>query len=133
MEYSENENPTPRFGCCKDNKTSFEESFIKRIPKYTKDIPQNRKNKERYKNSKIEKRESKNKERSNQKNKSKEKSKNEQNFSKSKKKIITSLSHSIGQKHEKNTFDIFAEKFLFEKELAFQQFQVNEDADYLAN
>ena len=32
-----------------------------------------------------------------------------------------------------NSFDIFSENFLIEKDLAFQQFLMNEDADYLEN
>ena len=136
MEYSLDEPPTPRFGYSKDNKTLFKEFPEKKIPKYSKDISQCEKNKEKLKKSQTEK--SKSKERSknkngeNKKRKSKEKSKNKHKSPKSEQKNISSISFKI-EKKCKNPFDIFSEKFLLEKELAFQKFLMNEDADYLDN
>ena len=131
MEYSVDEPPTPRFGYCKDNKT-----LAKKIPKYTKDISQCAKNKEKLKKSQTEKSKSKerskNKSRENKKRKSKEKSENKYKSPKSEQKDIYSISFKIEQKYE-NSFDIFSEKFLVEKELAFQKFLMIENADYLDN
>ena len=137
MEYLKNEPSTPHFGNCKDNNALLKELISeKKILKYNKDIFQYVKNKEKYKNPKSEK--SKNKERS--KSKSKKKRKNE---SKENSKInyesppprqrnMSYMTVQVRQEIE-NSFDIFSENFLIEKDLAFQQFLMNEDADYLEN
>ena len=89
----------------------------------------------------------KNKIKEKNKSKSKEKSKNKHESSASKKKIISSISLPVEQKYD-NPFDSFlkkriklrddfdknhSENFLNEKELAFQKFQMDENADYLDN
>ena len=151
MEYSQDETPTPHFGSGKKEKFASKTLFEKKFPKSTKDVPQciqckeksKNKSKSKEKSKRKEKSISKNKEKS--KNKNKEKSKKKHNSSKSKKTTISSVSLPIEQKYE-NIFDVFLQKklklrgdfdqnnsenFLTEKELAFQQFQMNEDADYL--
>ena len=136
MEYSENEPPTPHFGCCNDDKTLFKETIEKKIQKNTKDISQCVKSKEKYKNRKTKKSKSKerseNKSKENKNRKGKEKSKIKYKSTKSKHKNISSISLPNDKKYD-NPFDIFSEKFLLEKELAFQKFLINEDADYLDN
>ena len=136
MEYSADEPPTPRFGYSKDNNTLFKEFLAKKITIYTKDISQYVKNKEKLKKSKTEesksKERSKNKSKKNKKRKKKEKSKKKFKSPKSEQKSISSISFKIEQRCE-NPFDLFSEKFLLEKELAFQKFLMNEDADYLDN
>ena len=147
MEHSQEENPTPHFAWGLDNKALCEDLLGRRITKSDKNVPQCVKNKEKNKKCKN-KENSKNKNKEKNKSKSKEKNKNKQESSKPKKKIISSVSLPIGQKYDKNPFDIFLQKkiklrddfdqnhseiFLSEKELAFQQFQMNEDADNLDN
>ena len=135
MEYSIDEYPTPRFGYDKDKKTLFEDPLEKKIPKYTKDTSQCVKNDEKYKNRKTAKSKSKernkSKSKNKKKNKGKEKSKNKYN-TKSKQKNNSSIILPIGLKPS-NFFDIFTEKFLLEKELAFEKFLISEDANYLDN
>ena len=141
MEFLKNDTPTPRFGYSKNNKTLADGSLGKRSSKSSKDFSQYAKSFE--KNQKKSK--SKSKEKS--KRKSKEKSKNKDKSSKDKKNKITSLSLPIEQQYEnplyiflkkkiqlRNDFDqSHTEKFLSEKELAFQEFEMTEDADHLNN
>ena len=146
MEHTEDAQSTPRFGCNADNKTSTE-FLSKQIRKTSSDYNKKEENKEKYNNSKNEKDKSKNKEEetnnNKEKNKIKENSKN--NSFKSKNKIISDVPYLIEHKNE-NPFDNFlkkkiilrndfdqnnSEKFLSEKEFAFQQFLMNENADYL--
>lgn len=131
MEYSKEEPTTPIFGYAKDNKALLEEKLGKRIPRSTNDVS-------KYTNYGINE---ENKNETNEKNTSKE------NSSKYNKKKVSGISLPIDKKYE-NPFEIFlkkkltlrndfdqdnAEKFLAEKELAFQQFRMNENADYLDN
>ena len=147
MEHSESENPTPRFGYNKDHKNLLEELLGKKYRKSTLDSTKKLKNEEKFNIKKNEKSKSKTKSKEKIKNKSKEKSKSKDKSSKSKKKIPYSFSLPVEQKYE-NPFDIFlqkkiklrddfnqnnSEKFLSEKESAFQQFRMNEDADNLDN
>ena len=151
MEYSKDELMTPRFGYSKNNKNPSEGLLGKSISKYTKDVLEYVKNEENHKNTENKKskskKKSKNKSKEKNKSKSKEKSKNKHNSSKQKKSTISSISLPVEQKNE-NPFDIFlkkriklrddfdknhSENFLYEKELAFQKFQMNENADYLDN
>ena len=154
MDYSDDEHSTPRFGNCIDYKTSFEEFLSKKIRKSSSGSTQNleieneekykknerSKNKKRSRNKSKEKRNSSGK----YKNESKEENKNKINFL-NKNKNYFSGALPIEEKY-KNPFDIFikkriklrndfdqinSEKLLFEKELAFQQFQMDENADYL--
>ena len=140
MEYSENEPPTPYFGNSKDNMTLFEEFLGRRLSKSARDISQYIKN--------LEKHKSKNHEKSKEKKKNKSKNKKSKHkSSKPKKKKVSGKSLPTEQKYE-NPFDIFlkkkielrndfdqnnSEKFLSEKESAFEKFQMNENADYLDN
>ena len=149
MENSKDEPQTPRFGYCEDNAILSKEQSVKRVQTSSKAISKYLKNKEKNKSrnketSKItEKSEEKRKEKN--KNKSKEKSKNKS--SKSNKKIISSTSLPTEHKYV-NPLDAFlkkklelrndfdqenSEKFLLEKELAFQKFRINEDADFIDN
>ena len=151
MEYSKDEFMTPRFGIIKDNKISSEGLLGKNISKYTKDVLQYVNNKEKRQDKENEKSKSKkkikNKSKEKNKSKTKEKSKTKHDSSKSKKKITYSISLPIEQKYE-NPFDNFlrkriklrddfdknhSENFLNEKESAFQEFQMDENADYLDN
>ena len=137
--------PTPYFGPYKKNKILLEELLGKRILNSTSDVFQNLKNNKKSKNTKKEK--SKEKRKDKNKSKKKSKSKNRHKNSKTKTKKVPLISFPIEQNYE-NPFDIFlkkrislrndfdqnnSEKFLFEKELAFQQFWINEDSDYLDN
>ena len=146
MSHLQEESPTPHFAWGQDNNTLIEESLGKKTPKSDKDVPKFAKNKEKYKKCKN-KESSKSKNKGKTKKKSKEKSKKQHKSSKSKKKKKSSISLPIDQKCE-NPFDIFLQKkiklrddfdknhsetFLTEKELAFQQFQMNEDADFIDN
>ena len=139
MEYSDNEPQTPSFGHCGDNNTLFDEPLVKRITKSTYDKYQNVNKNEKVKNKKKQKSQSK------EKSKNKEKSKSRHKSSKSKNKKISGKSTQVEQNYV-NPLDIFlkkklklrndfdqnnSEKFLSEKELAFQQFQMNEDDDSL--
>ena len=143
MEFSKDEPPTPHFGNLKGNITLSKELLEKKFPKSSKVFTNYVKNNENYK--KKSKGKIKKKEKS--KNKSKEKSKNKNKSSNSKINVISSASLPIGHKY-KNPLDIFlkkrlqlrndfdqrnSEKFLSEKELAFQQFRMNENADYIDN
>ena len=160
MEYSKEEPLTPRFGYSKDSETLFEESLSKRFRKSSLDSPKNEKTEEKYTNKKNEKVKSKIKSKEKSKNKSKEKTKSknkEKTKSKSKedsknkyksskqKKSISGTSLPSEKKYQ-NSFDILlnkklmirndfdqnnSEKFLSEKELAFQQFKMSKDADLL--
>ena len=146
MEYSENEPSTPRFGYNIDNKTSVEGFLSKRVKKASSSSTKYEVNKDNKEKSKSKEGNKKNrKEKS--KSKNKEDNKNKHKTSKSKNKNISEEPEPIGQKYE-NPYDNFlkkriklrndfdqsnSEKFLFEKELAFQQFGINEDADYLEN
>ena len=152
MEYSKCELETPRFGSNKNNKALSEELLEKRIQKYDKDIHHHVKNKDKYKRSKTkekskskEKGKNKNKNKEKNKSKSKEKVKNQLQPSTQKKSSVSSISLPVEQLY-KNPLDIFlkkkiklrddfdqnnSEKFLLEKEMAFQQFQMNGDADNL--
>ena len=133
-----------------DNKNS-EKKFIFEIENFSLEIPkieklekykknERSKNKKRSRNKSKEKRNSRGK----YKNESKEENKNKINFL-NKNKNHFSGTLPIEEKYE-NPFDIFikkriklrndfdqinSEKLLFEKELAFQQFQMDENADYL--
>ena len=139
MEHSEKMPVTPRFGISKDNNVLFEKGLGKTIPNCSKDIIQCNKNIEKFKNTKNEKSKPKNKEKNENiskekiKNKSKEKSKAKHKSSKSKKKNNSTIILPFGKKFEQTPFDIFSEKFLHEKEQAFQQFQMNDYADFLGN
>ena len=139
MEYSEDVSFTPYFGKREYNTTLIEKLLGRKNPKSANDVFKYVKNKKEYN--------SKNKEKSMKKNKSKEKSESKGKSLKSKNEKISGLSLPIEQKYE-NLFDIFlkkkiqlrndfdqnnSEKFLSEKEFAFQQFQMNENADFLDN
>ena len=138
MEYPDNDPPTPSFGNYEESKTLFEE-VLKKITKSADDVSQYVKNKEKHKNHKKRKSQSK------EKKKSKEKSKSRRKSSKPKNKKISGRTAPVNQNYE-NPFDIFLQKkiklrndfdqnnsefFLSEKEIAFQKFQLDEDADYL--
>ena len=143
MEYFAEEPSTPCFGNYVNNSNLFEELLIKRISKSTNDVSQYLKKNEEHKNIKKEKKQNKEK----TKHKNKEKSKSRHKSSKSKTKKVSGISLSINQKYEnpldnfikkklklRNDFDQnHSEKFLSEKELAFQQFQMNEDDVLLEN
>ena len=149
MEDSEVDPQTPCFGPYRKNKNLIEELLGKRIPNSTNDVSKYVKYDEKSKNSKKEKSKSKkkNKDKSKSKDKSKEKSKSKRKYSKPKNKKVSAMSSPLEQKYEnpfdnflkkridlRNDFDqINSDKFLSEKELAFQQFRINEDADYLEN
>ena len=139
MEYLKDDVPTPHFGISIDNKYSVEGLLEKRISKSSKNFP------EYVKSLENSKKKSKSKSKEKSKKKSKERSNKKHKSSKDKKTKITSLSLPIEQKYE-NTFDIFlkkklqlrndfdqnhSEKFLSEKELAFQEFEMDENADRL--
>ena len=134
MEYHVNEVSTPYFGKRKYNTDLLEGSLAEGMLKSTNELSKYVKNKEKYNNEK-------NNERSKSKKKSKEKSKSKKKSSKTKKNNNFGKSLPIKQKYEnplfillkkklelRNDFDQNnAEKFLSEKELAFQQFRMNED------
>ena len=151
MEFSGDESPTPRFGNEKDNKTIIKESLGNRIPKFNTDVIQYLNNKKKSKDKKkcskekSEKSKSKEKRKSKNKNKSKEKSKSQYKFSILKNENISGLSLPIEYKYEnplyvllkkklelRNDFDQNnSEIFLSEKELAFQQFQMNDNENII--
>lgn len=143
MEYYQNETSTPCFGNYQNDKNLLDKLLRKRIPKSNNTLSQYVKNKEKYE--KKEKSKEKSKEKNKSKSKSKEKSKSKYKSSKSKKNKNFGKSLPIEHKYE-NPLDIFlkkkivlrndfdqnnSEKFLSEKELAFHQFRMDEDADYL--
>ena len=145
MEFSKDEPPTPHFGNCKGNITLSKKLLEKKFPKSSKVFTNYVKDNEDSK--KKSKGKIKNKEKSKNKSKEKSKNKNKNKSSKSKINVISSASLPIGHKYE-NPLDIFlkkrlqlrndfdqrnSEKFLSEKELAFQQFRMNENADYIDN
>ena len=154
MEYLEDDPQTPRFRNYQTSIIESQELFVKRIQNSIKDVIKYIDNKEYNKKEKRKsKTKSRNKERSKynnkekSKSKSKGKSKNKHEFSKSNKKNISGLSLPVEQKYE-NPFDIFlkkrielrndfdqnnSEKFLSDKELAFLQFKIDENADNLDN
>ena len=140
MEYSINVASTPYFGECKSNTTLLEESLAKRALKHADELFQYVENKKKYKNKK-------NNDKKKSKKKIKDKSKSRQKSPKSKKSKIFGKTVPIEQKYEnplvffiqkkiklRNDFDQNnSEKFLSEKESAFEKFQMNENADYLDN
>ena len=142
MEYPVNEAPTPYFGKRKFKTDLLEGLLAERMLKSTNELSQYVKNEDKEKNINE-----KNNERSKNKKKSKEKSKSKKKSSKSKKKKNFGKSLPIKQKYEnpliiflnkklelRNDFDQNnTEKFLSEKELAFQQFRMNEDDNCLDN
>ena len=149
MEYSEDEPFTPRFGLTKDNAISLKNFFSKRTRKSSTLSTTNDENKDKHKKNeknKIKNEEkSKNKSKEKNKSKSREKGKNKCKSSKSKKKYSSGNDHT-DEKNCENPFENFmkkkielrndfdqnnSEKFLTEKELAFQQFEMNENADKL--
>ena len=146
MDHSKNEPSTPRFGCSKDNTISFKVKPEKKSAKSSKDVSKCIKYKEKIKSkSKFIKSKSKSKEKA--KSKSKEKSKNKRKSSNSKKKINYSSSLPVEHKYE-NPLELFlkkrlklrndfdqknSEKFLSEKELAFEHFKMKHNADELDN
>ena len=144
MEYLKGEPSTPRFGNntrirkASSGSTKYEE--IKEKHKSVNEKSRN-KSKEGNKNNSKEKTKNKNKSKSKEKNKNKLKSLNSKN------KHISEAPLPGKQKHE-NLYDNFlkkriklrndfdqnnSDKFLLEKELAFQQFRINENADFLDN
>ena len=153
MEFSGDESPTPRFGNEKDDKTVIKESLGNRIPKFNTDIIQylktKKKSKDKKKCSKEKSEKSKSKEKRKSKNKntnkSKEKIKTKYKFSILKNENISGLPLPIEHKYEnplyvllkkklelRNDFDQNnSEIFLSEKELAFQQFQMNDNENII--
>ena len=140
MEYSENEPSTPCFGNYDDSRFIYEKLVGKKIPKSDNDVFQYLKKNDKCQHNKKEKKSQK---KSKSKKKNKEKGKNKSSKSKAKKASLMSLPV---EKNYENPFDIFlkkkielrndfdqknSEKFLLEKEFAFQQFRINENADYL--
>ena len=158
MEYSDYELSTPRFGNYEDSKNLNEELLGKVIRKSSSSSTKNCENEEKYNNKKDkikikakEKSKNKSKEKrkskSDRKSKNKSKEKNENKFKVSKEKdkynsgIYISNNEKTGNPFDdflkkkiklRNDFDqINSEKLILEKELAFQQFEIDENADYL--
>ena len=153
MEYSDNEHSTPRFGYGIDNKTLFDEILIKGTRKSssssTQDLEDEEKckKKEKIKNKEGSRSKSRKKSKTNKKNinKNEENTKTSINNQNKDKKCISGIPFLFEEKNE-NPFDIFikkriklrndfdqinSEKLLSEKESAFQEFKMNENADYL--
>ena len=156
MEYSDNEHLTPRFGYGIDKKL-FDEILKKGTRKSSSSSTQGLENEEKYK--KKEKIKIKNKEGSKSKSRKKSKSKsNKKNTNESEENIKTNINNQnkdkkcisgipfLFEEKNENPFDVFikkriklrndfdqinSEKLLSEKESAFQEFKMSENADYL--
>ena len=154
MEYSDNEHSTPRFGYGIDKKL-FDEILKKGTRKSSSSSTQGLENEEKCKKKeKIKNKEgSRSKSRKKSKNKSYKKNINKNmentktniNNQNKDKKCISGIPFLFEEENE-NPFDIFikkriklrndfdqinSEKLLSEKESAFQEFKMNENADYL--
>ena len=148
MEYSKDETPTPHFGISIEDNYLVDDLLGKKIAKSSKYFPKFETTIEKHKSKSKSKSKGKSKSKSKEKikSKSKERSNKKHKSSKDKKNKITSLSLPIKQQYENPLFILFqkkmqlrndfdhkhSEKFLSEKELAFQEFEMDENADNLS-